>query len=105
MAARVALPTGGNPASTSCSISFVVDGVTETPPEVLGWAVTESTGSAAAKIRLHDGADASGPELAPLIVLASGGESSEFVEQGIQLSSGKVWLEVVSGSVEISVYW
>lgn len=107
MAARVAYPTGGNPADSSCAIDFELadDAGAGTPDTLLGWSATESTGSATASVRLHDGTTADDPAVAPLINLAEGGMSQAFPTNGIQVTSGAVFLEVVSGSVEVCVYW
>lgn len=106
--ARVALPAGGNPISSSALVNFQLpdSAGAGVPTSVLGWAAIESTGSAAAKIRLHDGSTTAGPELAPLISLASGGAVGPVnFPNGLQVASGKVFVEVVSGSVELVVYW
>jgi hypothetical protein len=114
MPGRVALPANGNPATTSQLMSFVLpdsagpsypSGVAGTPQTILGWSLAESTGSAATKLRFHDGTSSSAPILDAEIELAAGGTSDQEFTDGIEVNSGSVWLEVVSGSVEVVLYW
>jgi hypothetical protein len=72
---------------------------------LLGWSFTEATGSAAAKIRLHDGTSALG-KVVGTIGLASGASSNVTLPvDGVQITTGAIFLEVVSGSVEGGAYW
>lgn len=105
MAARVAsfAPTG-----TSKLLEFILpnSGKPGVPSSLLGWSVTESTGSAKAQIRLHDGENSSAPILASQINLAQGESIRDwFGDESIEIVSGKVYLEVISGSVEGAIYW
>lgn len=107
MAARVAYPTGGNPVTASCLIDFeLVDSAgAGTPETLLGWSATETTGSATASFRLHDGSNDSSPALASEVKLAEDGRSMVDFDEGIEVNSGQVFLEVVSGSVEVVIFW
>lgn len=72
---------------------------------LLGWSFTESTGGAAAKVRLHDGTSTAGKVLGT-IGLASGASSNVTLPvDGIEITTGAIFAEVVSGSVEGGVYW
>lgn len=68
-----------------------------------GYSVAESTGGATAKVRLRAGAAADGPVLAR-ITLAAGGSDWMFTSDPGILALGGVFVEVVSGSVELSIY-
>lgn len=113
--ARTAFPIGGNPiTSPGAAISFVYpDSGNEPAPVstdsivVLGFAFSEVGGSSPAKVRLHDGPSAAGPELAPLVnLVANGFQQVLSFPNGVQSTTGKVFVEVQgSGSVEIIVYW
>ena len=66
---------------------------------LMGWLVAETTGTATAKIRLHDGADANA-DLVGTITLAAGESARDFLgPQGIGLTYG-LFVELVSGAVE-----
>lgn len=96
-----------NPATTSQLLTLTVDGDTETPSALFGWSVTESTKalSAVAYFRLRDGESAEAPMLTSEVTLNSGESNREwFGDQTIEITSGSIFLEVVSGSVEIVVY-
>lgn len=80
-------------------------GVTGTPDTLIGFSATESTGSAAAKFRLHDGGSSSAPPLDSEQELAAGTNNTVVYPVGVEIVSGEVWLEIISGSVEIEVYW
>lgn len=86
-------------------MSFVVDGVAQVPNEITGWSIAETTGSAGAKVRFHDGTSSAAPELGALVELASGTDQNYSSSTGIEVASGAVWLEVVSGSVDVELYW
>jgi hypothetical protein len=68
-----------------------------------GYSICESTGSAAAKVRLRE-SSATGKMLA-IVALASGASSTQyFPEQAPGVTSGSIYVEVVSGSVEGVLY-
>lgn len=68
-----------------------------------GWTFRETTGTAAAEVRIRNGQSASGV-LAASIGLAEGASVSQGAADPGMLMDGGVYLEVVSGSVEGSVF-
>ncbi len=69
-----------------------------------GWSVNESTGSGTAKVRVRDGSGTG--KVLGVINLASAASSTVFMsEQAVQVNTGALYLEVVSGSVEGVLYW
>lgn len=72
---------------------------------LLGWSVAESTGLATAKFRLRDGTGVSGKLIAPLTLAANESARDWFAEQALVINSGALFLEMVSGSIEGTVYW
>lgn len=73
--------------------------------ELIGWSLRETTGAAAAEMRLRDGNSAAGEVLA-VVGLAANTSSFVFASgRGVRVLTGRVFLEVVSGSVEGVVYW
>lgn len=70
-----------------------------------GWAVAETTGAASAAIRLRDGLDANAEVIARINLLASESDRDTFTPHGIIVSTGHLWLEVLSGSVEGVLFW
>ena len=73
------------------------------PAILLGYSIRESTGAAAAAVRLRNGADATGAIVATIGLAASGSDTQMPTDPGLICDVG-VWLEVVSGSVEGSVH-
>lgn len=70
-----------------------------------GWVVAETTGTAAAAFRLHDG-NAAGGEQFGRINLAAGESTRDFVPgRGIRCFTGRVFIEVISGSFEGVIIW
>lgn len=103
MAAAKASPLSPNPATANQQLVCIVDGVTLVPTVLVGWSLIETTGSAAAKIRLRDGLSVAGPELK--IISLPSGTSSEISGGADQIQNGGIFVEVVSGSVEGSITW
>jgi hypothetical protein len=68
-----------------------------------GWAICEATGAAVAKVRIHDGGNAGGAVVAPIALAASGTSFVFMPGEGIDMGAG-VFLELVSGSVEATLY-
>lgn len=74
--------------------------------ELLGWSIVEDAGvAAAAEIRLHDGKDANGEVLAVIKLPASGSSQVPPTNPGIEVKTGRIFLEWVAGSVEGVIYW
>ena len=103
-----ALPV--SPSSQPATESQVLDvktaeGVTIAPSSLLGWSVAESTGTTAAAFRLRDGQSSSAPRLTAEVALTAGETNREwFGDQTVEIASGSIYLEIVSGSLEIVVY-
>jgi hypothetical protein len=72
---------------------------------VYGWAFAETTGTAAAAVRLHDGSQTGGEVFARINLTAGESTRDSFAPNGIKCRSGYLYLEVLSGSVEGVVYW
>lgn len=101
-----AAPLSPNPATASQQLVCQADGVAVVPTGVIGWSAAESTGSAAAKFRLHDGTSAAAPELTATISLTSSESDRDwFGDQTILVTSGAIFVDIISGSVELVVYW
>lgn len=72
---------------------------------MFGWAIRETTAAAGASFRLWDG-NAAGTELLANCNLASNESDRDwFGPQGIVVQTGRIFIEVVSGSLEGVVYW
>lgn len=102
------------PDQTTASRIIVQAGVTQWPeysvgtliPTVsglAGWQFDETAGtSAKARFRIRDGTTASGILIAD-IELAAGGQSSQ-PSNPVQISTGAVFLEMVTGTISGSIY-
>ena len=69
-----------------------------------GWALRETTGAAAAAIRLWDGASNNDQLLLTLALASGAGDRYILDRHGIWITTGRVFLEVVAGSVEGLLY-
>ena len=74
---------------------------------VEGWALAEMTGSAPARVRIHDGADANGDLMASITLAANESVRDFLIPQALttRSGSGALYVEVVSGSVEGAIWW
>lgn len=72
---------------------------------MIGYAIRETTGTAGAVIRFHDGNGPGTEVIAPVSLAAGESDRSILGSHGITVSTGRIFLEVVSGSVEGVVYW
>lgn len=72
---------------------------------VLGWAFAETTGTGGAAVRLHDGNNATSEVFARVNLAANESVRDWYIPKGIRCSTGRLFLEVVNGSVEGVVYW
>lgn len=68
-----------------------------------GYAICEATGAATAKIRIRDGRDVGGSVVAPISLAIGGTLVMPPGDYGVRCTAG-IFLEVVSGSVEVSLY-
>ena len=94
-----------NPATAGQVLEMEVDDVLVVPTALFGWCLCESTNSAGASVRLHDGPDADHPPLTSLITLSANESTRDwFGDQAIEVFSGQVFLQVVSGGVDAVVY-
>lgn len=72
---------------------------------LLGWAFAETTGQATATIRIRDGLTAN-PQVFARINLAANESTRDFIlPYGIKCTTGELFLEVLSGSVEGVIFW
>lgn len=79
----------------------------DAPGRIMGFAVRETTNQdgASAQIRFRDGADATGAPLGSGITLAQNESIRDwFGPAGIAVTS-RLFLERVSGTTEVTVYW
>lgn len=72
---------------------------------VMGWTIAESTGAAVAKVRLRDGNNASAEVIATIALPTNGSSIVVVPRHGIEVFTGRVFLEVAAGSVEGVLYW
>lgn len=78
----------------------------QTVSAINGWQISETTGSAGAKVRLWDGiGTGAGNYLRAVIDIGSNGQSNEEPQSPIQIVNGGIYLQVVSGSVDGSIQW
>lgn len=70
-----------------------------------GWCLRETTGAAAAAVRIHDGSTANNELLATIGIPSATSSIVIPRGKGIEVSTGKLFLAVVSGSVEGVLYW
>jgi hypothetical protein len=105
MPAKTAL-LSPNPSGSSQCLVTKVDGVAVVPTALFGWSTKESTGSAYAHFRLHDGANVSSPALTAVISLSPGESARDwFGDQSLEVFNGAIYVEIVDGNIELDVYW
>lgn len=112
--------TAALPTPCSASLQLVQAGVTTIPGDSVGgtpstvqsvtglhgWDISESTGLAGAKIRIWDGTGTgAGNYLLAVIDLGVNGQSDETMPSPAQIRNNAIYVQVVSGSVEGSVFW
>lgn len=71
---------------------------------LFGWNITESTGTASAKIRLWDGTSNAGYYLGTVTLTENESNREWFPDQSPQIRNNAIYVEVVSGKVE-GVIW
>jgi hypothetical protein len=87
--------------ATSSSFQAVASGATG----VRGFSIREAAG-ATAVVRFRDGTSATAvPVLASVSLTANESDRDWFGEGGLQVTSGAVYVEIVSGTVEVTVWW
>jgi hypothetical protein len=72
---------------------------------IVGWSVAETSGTTPAAIRLIDGATNTGEVFTRINLLASESVRDWYIPKGVRCSTGRMFLQVISGSVEGVVYW
>lgn len=70
-----------------------------------GWSLRETTGTAAAVCRFHDGANVATEVLATVALASAASAIYRYDGQGVECATGRIFLEIVSGSIEGVVYW
>lgn len=94
-------------------IAYPQTGATTTSHQILGgdvsavtgWAIRETTGAAVATVRIRDGSSTAGEVIAPIGLAANGFAFMPPLGHGIEVATGRLFLEVVAGSVEGVIYW
>lgn len=69
-----------------------------------GWSVVETTGTASAAVRLRDGAGATDQVMLRIDLAPSESTRDYLHKHGLGIETGMLWLEVISGSVEGTVW-
>lgn len=72
---------------------------------ILGWAICETTGTASAAVRLIDGNASNGEVFARINLVQGESVRDWYIPKGIRCFTGRLFLQVLSGSVEGVVYW
>lgn len=72
---------------------------------LLGWALAETTGTAGASIRLRDGLDAKAQVFARINLSSNESTRDTLAPTGIVCTTGEIFLEWISGSIEGVLYW
>ena len=73
--------------------------------QLLGWAIAETTGTATAGFRLHDGIGTGGGVLVRINLAANESTRDRGGPPGIWVVNGSIYLEVLSGSIEGVIFW
>lgn len=73
------------------------------PCMIVGWTITEQTGSAVAKFQLWNGGSTGGVLVATVGLASAGSSVNPPTDDGILCESG-VFLDIVSGQVQGAVY-
>jgi hypothetical protein len=81
-----------------------VESVYQSINNLFGWNITESTGTAPAKVRLWDGTSNSGNYLGTVTLGENESNREWFPDQSPVIRNNAIYLEIVSGKVE-GVLW
>ena len=73
--------------------------------QLLGWSFAETTALAGASFRLHDGFGTSDQVLVRINLSSNESTRDRSAPPGITVTSGAIFLEILSGSVEGVLYW
>jgi hypothetical protein len=82
-----------------------VESIVQSVGTIYGWIISESTGTAAAKIRLFDGTSSSGYYIGTVTLAENESNREFFPVETPQIRNNAIYLEIVSGKVEGSVLW
>jgi hypothetical protein len=78
--------------------------LTTLPGKLMGYNVQETTGAAAARVRIFDGTDTSGQRVAGVSVPSGDSKDASFFDMGVDIKNG-LFIAVVSGSVDVTCYY
>lgn len=70
-----------------------------------GWLLAETTGAAAAAVRFHDGNNANTESFGRINIPSGTSFLKDPFGRGVRCFTGRIFLEVISGSVEGVIYW
>ena len=94
---------GANPATAVIASRQVLGG--GDVRRLLGWSIRETSGAATATFRLRDGNNAAAVMLANANLAANESIRDFWFPAGILVATGRIYLEIVSGSVEGVLYY
>jgi hypothetical protein len=72
---------------------------------LMGWSLTETSGVAVAQLRLHDGLTAATEQFCRVNLAAGESNRDTIGKMGVVCSTGRVFLSIITGSVEGVLYW
>jgi hypothetical protein len=88
------------------STPISASGVIATNAKMLtGWALAETSGTASAAVYIYDGSNASGSLLAPVNLAAFESTRDILPAPGLPITSGQLYVQVVSGTIQGAVWW
>lgn len=70
-----------------------------------GWSIAETTNVSTAAVRFHDGSGTGGEILSRINLAINESNREYFTPHGLECFTGKIYLEVISGSVEGVIFW
>ena len=70
-----------------------------------GWSLLEASGTNTCSIVLYDGSGVDGLSFAPITLLAAQSTRDYFGNNGLICTTGKVYLQIVSGELSGVLYW
>ena len=94
---------GANPATAVTASRQVLGGGDVS--RLLGWSIRETTGTGTAVFRLRDGNNANASVLANANFAANESIRDFWFPAGIHVATGRIFLEIVSGSIEGVLYY
>ena len=100
-ARKADISSGVNQAVTASRAVLAAGDVTS----LVGWSLWETTNAAGATINLHDGSSIAGELIANATLNANESIRDLWYPWGIIVATGRIWLEVVSGSVAGVLYY